>query len=251
VTVYGRYAQRMLEQSDGVRLDAAEPVVLGALQARLDELLAHVKPVRMLDAGCGQNRAVPVASDRYVVGIDISENQVVNNNALDEAIVGDIETSDLGHSCFDAVICWYVLEHIKHPENALLNFKRSLKPHGVLIVAVPHALSIRGLVTRFTPYWFHGWVRRLMDNTASRPEPFPTVMSSSITPKQLCAFARDHGLAIEFLSEFEGWEQKKLRARLRLTGRAFQAIQALVKALSLGTITVGVTDVIVVMQNRG
>lgn len=251
MAVYGGYAQRMLAQSDGVHLDAAEPVVLGALQARLDELLMHTESVQMLDAGCGRNRAVPVASDRYVVGVDISEDQLANNDAVDEAIVGDIQICDLGRSRFDAVICWDVLEHVDRPQEALLNFKSALKSRGVLIVAVPHARSVRGLVTRFTPYWFHRWVRHLMNGAVPRPEPFPTVMSPSITPKRLCAFARDHDLAIEFLSEYEGWEQKKLRSKLRLTGRAFQAIQVLVGALSLGKVTVGVTDAIIVMQKRG
>jgi SAM-dependent methyltransferase len=251
MTVYGSYAQRMLTQSIGTRMDAAEPAVWGALQSRLDELLVHTRPVHMLDAGCGKNRPIPVASDRFVVGVDISEEQLTKNEALNETIVGDIQTCDLGRSRFDAVICWDVLEHVDHPEKALLNFKSALKPHGVLIVAVPHASSIKGLVTRFTPYWFHSWMRRLMTGAVRYVEPFPTVMSPSITPDRLCAFARNHDFAVEFLSEYEGWEQKKLRAKLRLTGGVFQAIEILVKAMSLGRVTVGVTDAIVVMQKRG
>ncbi len=251
MAVYGSYAQRMLTQSIGTRMDAAEPAVWGALQSRLDELLAHTRPVHMLDAGCGKNRPIPVASDRYVVGVDISEEQLAKNDSLNESIVGDIQTCDLGRSRFDAVICWYVLEHLDHPERALLNFKAALKPNGVMIISVPHASSVKGLVTRFTPHWFHIWWRDLMGGTVHRSEPFPTVMSPSITPTRLCAFARDNDLRVEFLSEYEGWEQKKLRAKLRLTGKAFQAIKILVKAMSLGRATVGVTNAIVVMQKQG
>lgn len=245
---YGKYAQRMLAD---VPLDAAEPAVRGALQARLDELLADVKPVHILDAGCGKNRAIPVANDRYVVGVDLSEDQLANNNAVDEAIIGDVQSCDLGRSRFDAAICWYVLEHVDQPEKALLNFQSALKPRGVLILAVPHALSVRGLVTRFTPHRVHKWVRDFMGGSTLRPDPFPTVMSLSITPKRLCAFAREHDFTVEFLSEYEGWEQKKLRAKLKLTGRAFRAVEILIRALSFGTITVSTTDAIVVMQKRG
>jgi SAM-dependent methyltransferase len=241
----------MLSKSHGTPLRAAEPSVLGALQARLDELLAHTNPVLLLDAGCGKNRAVPIADDCYVVGVDIRERQLASNPAIDEAVVGDIQTCELGCSRFDAVICWNVLEHLDHPQKALLNLKSALKPGGVIILAVPHVCSIKGLVTRFTPFWFHSWAwRRLLDAPLS-VEPFPTVMSPAISPPRLCALARNHGLAVEFLSEYEGWEQKKLRSRLRLTGRAFQAIQLLVSALSLGTVTVAATDAIVIMRNLG
>lgn len=249
MTVYGRYAQRMLAETS---LDAAEPAVQRGLQTRLDELLAHAtRPVQMLDAGCGRRRAVPVANDRYVVGVDLSEDQLAHNEAVDEAIIGDIQVCDLGGARFDAVFCWYVLEHLDNPEKALLNLWSALKPNGVLILAVPHARSVRGLVTRFTPHWFHKWIRGLLGGSIDRPDPFPTVMSSAIMPRRLCAFAQRHNLTVEFSSEFECWEQKKLRAKLKLTGGAFQIVEALVRTLSVGVVTIGVTDAIVVMQKRG
>jgi 2-polyprenyl-3-methyl-5-hydroxy-6-metoxy-1,4-benzoquinol methylase len=249
--VYGRYAQRMLSEAGGAALKAAEPVVLGALQARLDELLAQVKPVRLLDAGCGKNRAVPIADECYIVGVDLSEDQLADNTAIDEAIVGDVQTCELGGPRFDAVFCWYVLEHLDHPHQALLNFMSALKPHGVIILAVPHVSSVKGLVTRFTPFWFHDWMLRNILGGTAEADRFPTVMSPLISPQRLRAFAQDHDLSIEFLREYEGWEQKKLRSKLRLTGRAFRAVQLLVSALSFGNVTIAVTDAVVVMQKRG
>lgn len=249
MATYGTFAQKQLSASRGVPLAAAEPVVFAALQARLDELLADVKPVQLLDAGCGKHRPIPIADDCHIVGVDISERQLEDNPAIDEAIVGDIQTCQLGRSRFDAIVCWYVLEHLENPEQALLNFKSALKPRGVIVLAVPHASSIKGLVTRFTPFWFHGWVWRHLLSRQPGVEPFPTFMSLSITPQRLCAFAKDHGLSVEFLSEYEGWEQKKLRSRLRLTGRAFWLLQLLVRCLSFGKITFGVTDAVVVLQS--
>jgi SAM-dependent methyltransferase len=231
-------------------MQAAEPAVLGALQVRLDELLGHIKPVHLLDAGCGKHRAVPVADDCHVVGIDISEDQVADNPAIQEGIVGDIQTCALGRARFDAVICWDVLEHLEHPHAALRNFKFALKPGGVMIIAVPHASSIKGVVTRFTPYWFHGWVWHRLLGVKPAIEPFPTVMSPTIAPRRLCDFAREHDLTVEFLSEYEGWKQKKLRSRLRLTGWTFRVLRSAVRTLSFGTVTFGVTDAVIVMRNH-
>jgi len=249
MAVYGRYAQRMLAESGGLRLSASEPDVHGALQARLDDLLGHLETVQLLDAGCGKHCAVPVARDCHVVGVDVSEEQLARNPAIDEAIVGDLQTCQLGQSRFDAVICWNVLEHLDDPNKALMNFKSALKPGGVIVIGVPHVLSVKGLVTRLTPLWFHGWVwRHLLDGTPPS-ERFPTVMSRSISPKRLREFARANGFAVELLREYEGWPQKKLRGRLGLTGRAFRAIQTLVGMLSLGSVTCAATDVVVVLRN--
>jgi SAM-dependent methyltransferase len=246
---FGRWEQRMLSAT-GTSMEAVEPSILGALQARLDELLADTsRPLKLLDAGCGKHRAVPVADECHVVGIDINESQLANNPAIDEVIVGDIQTCELGLSRFDAVICWDVLEHLDHPHRALLNFISALQPGGVMILAVPHVRSIKGAVTRFTPFWVHGWVWHVLD-IKPEIEPFPTVMSPSITPDRLRAFARNNDLAIEFSAEYEGWKQKKLRSRLRVTGRAFQVVRLIVRVLSLGTVTVGVTDAVIVMQKR-
>jgi 2-polyprenyl-3-methyl-5-hydroxy-6-metoxy-1,4-benzoquinol methylase len=249
---YGKFARRMLAEAGGPLLQAAEPAVLSGLQARLDELLAEAqRPVQLLDAGCGKHREIPIADDCYVVGVDISSQQLENNTAVDEAILGDIQACELGRSRFDAVVCWYVLEHVDDPRRAILNMKMALKPGGVMILAVPHAFSVKGLVTRFTPFWFHGWVWHHVLGRKRIAQPFPTVMAPMIAPQNLGEFARENGLSVEFLAEYEGWEQKKLRSRLRLTGRAFKLVEAAVRALSFGKSTVGVTDALIVLRNQG
>lgn len=246
----GRFAQRMLRASSGTPLTAAEPLVFGAVQGRLDGLLAHASPVQLLDAGCGQNRPVPVAKNCYVVGVDLSEGELLHNTAVNEAIVGDIQTCVLGSSRFDAVLCWNVLEHLVDPRAALGNLVSALKPGGVLILAVPHPFSIKGIVTRFTPFWFHRWVWDHLLDRSLKAEPFPTVMSSSIAPGSLRTFAHEHGLSVALCSEYEGWEQKLLRSRLRLTGKGFRGIQVVVRALSFGTVTAAVTDVVFVLRKQ-
>jgi SAM-dependent methyltransferase len=245
---FGKWAQRRLLESSGRSLQAAEPKVYGALQECLDRLLEDVKPVRMLDAGCGKKRPVPIARERYVVGLDISGSQLEKNSALDEGILGDVQTYPLEPEDFDAVVCWNVLEHVEKPRLALRNFERALKPGGVLVMAVPHVRSIKGVVTRYTPFWFHKLAWRRLFGVEPSFEPFPTVMSGDIAPPQLEAFAHESGLVVEFFTMYESWQQKSLRGRLGLGDRAFRLVRNAVKLLSFGVITADATDVLVVMS---
>ncbi len=227
-------------------LEPVEKDLFTALQARLEELLGHVRPVRVLDAGCGHRLYVPVAEERYVVGIDIEPSQLRDD--LDEAIVGDLQTYDLGRGRFDAVICWNVLEHVADPPLVLRKFVDALAPGGVVILALPHVASAKGLITKYSPQWFHDWVWTHLLGAGPSHEAFPTVLSWSLAPTRLKRFARESGLSVEFLEEYEAWPQKRIRRKLRLEGRAFRALAGLVRLLSFGRITIAATDVIFVMR---
>jgi len=49
--------------------------------------------------------------------------------------------SDFPEVSFDAITLWHVLEHVTDLEDSLSFFKNKLKPHGVLIIAVPNHTS--------------------------------------------------------------------------------------------------------------
>ena len=231
------------------RLGSLEPVddeVRGRLQACLEELLPERRPLRVLDAGCGKRLVVPIAEDTYVVGIDIEAAQLRAD--LDEALVGDLQTYDLGRSRFDAIFCWYVLEHIADPEIVVRKFAEALTPGGVLVVAVPHVASVKGLVTKYTPQWFHDWMWSRVFGAGPHHEAFPTVLSRSLTPKALRRQAAAEGLLVAFLAEFEAWPQKRIRRKLRLKGRLFAALASLVRIASFGKATIAVTDMVMVLH---
>jgi SAM-dependent methyltransferase len=227
-------------------LEPIEPALFSSLQARLDQLLADVRPVRVLDAGCGHRLYVPLAEDRYVVGIDIEPSQLRED--LDEAIVGDLQTLNLGVAHFDAVICWNVLEHLSDPMLVIRKFIDALTPGGVAILAMPHVASVKGLVTKYTPHWFHGWVWRHLLGAGPQHEEFPTVLSRSLAPARLQRYARRAGLSVEFLAPYEAWPQKKIRRKLRLGPKSFALFSRLVAVISLGRVTIGATDLIIVLR---
>lgn len=244
---FGLWQQQQLEKTAGRGVEAAEPDVLRAVQARLDGLLAGVEgPVRILDAGCGKQLQIPIAADRHVVGIDISPEQVARNTEVDEGIVGNVQTHDFEPASFDAVVCWNVLEHLEDPRAALLNFERSLKPGGVLVLAGPHPHSFKGTVTKVTPFWVHklAWRRLLPGQPAL--ERFPTHMSGLGAPDQLTQALGELGLRVELLTMYEGWEQRAFRRKAGPAGGAFRTGIRAVEAASLGSVLADVTDFVLV-----
>jgi 2-polyprenyl-3-methyl-5-hydroxy-6-metoxy-1,4-benzoquinol methylase len=168
------------------------------LQAVLDDRLRGRAGLRVLEAGCGSTSHVRLPPDATLVGIDISQKQLDRNARLAERIRGDVQAHDLGVASFDVIICWDVLEHLPYPERALERFVRALRPDGLLVLALPHALSFKGMVTKLTPHAFHVWFyRRILGQPLAGTEdraPFPTFMRAAIAPHRLVRFAEAHGL---------------------------------------------------------
>lgn len=107
-----------------------------------------------LDLGCGKgNVTVPLASLGYnMIGIDISSDnikvakvkQITKDNPT--FLIGDAENFVLEKGDFDFVVCSEVLEHLKHPENALNSINEVLKEGGLLIVTVPNGYGPYSLI---------------------------------------------------------------------------------------------------------
>lgn len=131
-------------------------------QQVLDSLLANVPAPKILEAGCGSATHYQFKTNSELVGIDISQKQLDHNKAISEKILGDIQTYDLSDSNFDAVICHFVLEHLDHPEKALVNFIRGLSDKGVIVIVAPILFSVGGLLGKFTPLWFHVFACRVL-----------------------------------------------------------------------------------------
>jgi SAM-dependent methyltransferase len=104
-----------------------------------------VKGSRTLDAGCGEGygSAILAQSASEVLSIDISPDTIESASGKYIApnlkyIVMDVENINIDPGTFDAVVCFEVFEHIKHPENMLFGIKNILKAGGVLIISTPN-----------------------------------------------------------------------------------------------------------------
>lgn len=199
------------------------------------------KPLRILEAGCGQKWDLKLGSTPYVLtGVDLDEKALnIRVNVvkdLHEQIVGDLRSVQLSESAYDVIFSSYVLEHIPRAEAVLANFVRWVKQDGLMIIQVPDPHSVKGFVTRVTPHWFHiFYYRRIRGvKTAGMPGhgPYPTHYERVISRQGMREFCDRNGLKIE--AEFGcGWRQHGKG----VVGTAIQVFQRTLSLLSLGTLS--------------
>jgi SAM-dependent methyltransferase len=114
----------------------------------------------ILDAGCGTGlnlRHLPKGS----VGIDINpRNVALLQDRLPDHVVleGDVEHLPFVNGSFGTVLCTEVIEHIPDPSAALAEYRRVLRPGGVLVGSVPARSMI--------------WKLRFLSSTCPHSEPF-------------------------------------------------------------------------------
>ncbi len=172
------------------------------------------------EAGGGSSSFLPVdvLSRSHVTVVDIDEDQVRNNTYADEAILGDVQTYRFGSDTFDVVICYNVIEHLPDVEAALLNFRDALKRGGMILIGAPNPRSLSGVVTKYSPHWFHVWFYRHVrgDKKAGLPghAPFPTLFHPLVTLSNLDTFAEQHGLQIIYRKQYESPRYPEMRLRM-------------------------------------
>jgi SAM-dependent methyltransferase len=113
---------------------------------------------RVLDIGAGRRPTVPAAERPpgcTYVGLDVSPSELAQapKGAYDETITGDVTVhrAEL-ERCFDIVLCWQVLEHVKPLADALENIRSYLVPSGRFVGQLSGAFSPFGLVNRAVPH---------------------------------------------------------------------------------------------------
>ena len=114
------------------------------------------RSVSVLEAGGGsrthlREQMLNIAS---VTTVDISAEQLARNTYADFKIEADLEKFEPERS-YDVVIMFQVLEHLQNADRALENLARACADDGFVVVGSPYMRSFSGMVTRFTPHWFH------------------------------------------------------------------------------------------------
>jgi SAM-dependent methyltransferase len=174
-------------------------------QERLSEIINRLPgPLAILEAGCGRHWGLKLSVPYVLTGIDTDPEalrvRVEKKKDLDIPILGDLRTIDLPPRSYDVIYCSWVLEHISGAVQVLENFERWLKPGGLLIVRVPDRDSMFGIVTRFTPFWFHIWYYRWINGVKSAGQPghspYPTHYDAVISRHGFEQFCKDHHLSL-------------------------------------------------------
>jgi len=111
---------------------------------------------RILDVGCGRGVALRALAKAGLEahGFERSRDAIQGlDRKVQVRIADDLAAADYPADCFDTVIIWHVLEHVRNPHEVLFEIARILKPGGRVIVAVPNYSSLQSRWAGSA--WFH------------------------------------------------------------------------------------------------
>jgi ubiquinone/menaquinone biosynthesis C-methylase UbiE len=170
---------------------------------RIRQVAAERHHTRILEAGCGNHWQFDLTGlNISLTGIDVDSEALrirqETHGDLDACIVGDLRTAELDPDSYDVIYCSFVLEHIEGVETVLDNFRRWIRPGGLIIIKVPDRDSVYGFITRMTPYWFHVFYKRYIMSkpNAGKPGfgPYPTVHDRIISRRHFQEYLSKHSI---------------------------------------------------------
>jgi SAM-dependent methyltransferase len=130
-------------------LALAKSLAPTALYRRLDPFEASIQDfvrvvaantpsqTRVLDAGAGECRFKPLFAHTRYVGVDFAQGDRAWNYSRLDAIAR-LEELPFPDGSFERVLSIVVLEHTPEPPRVIQEFRRVLKPGGMLHIVVPH-----------------------------------------------------------------------------------------------------------------
>ena len=223
-----------------------------SLQGVIDNYTQGRKELNVLEAGCGSSTRVDLPESARIAGIDISKKQLERNEMLDEKICGDIQTHTLPAGKYHVIISWFVLEHVANPVQALRNFVEALQKDGLIILALPNVYSLKGFVTKFTPYFIHvAFYRYILGQKDAGEDdtvPFPTYLRFSISPRSLKKYAAEHGLSVAYFQLYDGKMQQRLLERNIFARWLYIFLGGLVKIISMNRLDLVNNNFAIVLQ---
>jgi len=242
--------QALLELAPGEARDSLL-AVHGILGSRLP-------PARLsiYEAGGGSTSFLPldVLRRAHVTVVDIDEDQIRNNDYAQDAIRGDVQVHRFAPGSFDLVICYNVIEHLPDVGAALGRFCEALKQDGLMFIGAPNPNSLSGVVTKYSPHWFHVWFYRHVrgKKQAGQPgePPFPTFFHPLVTLSNLEAYANAHGLEVTYLKEFESPRFPEMRTRKPALAALLDAVATVMNFLIPGKRDVRHGDYHVILRKR-
>jgi len=242
----------------------AEFLELGLVECEARDCLVELHGVlqRLLDrpglsiyeAGGGSTSFLPrsLLAGADVTVVDIDPEQLANNVYAHHRIQGDIQRYALPRNSFDLVACYNVIEHLPDVEAALRRFFECVRAGGLVVIGAPNPASLSGMVTRFTPHWFHVWYYRHIvgKQSAGLPgePPFPVYFHHLVWPARLKAFARRAGFEVVFERKYESPRYAEMRARRPMLGAVIDLAANALNVLALNRIDVRQGDYHLVLR---
>jgi SAM-dependent methyltransferase len=213
------------------------------LAAAIREMAHPDRPIRVLEAGCGQRW--PIALDGvelHITGVDTDEEAMRirrdTNGDLDVEIVGDLRTVDLPPSAFDVVYCSYVLEHVDGAEVVLDRLVAATSPGGRIIIRIPDGKTVYGFLVRHSPHRAHVLYKRYIEGfkDAGKPghAPYPTIYDPVVSLPGMRDYVNGHGLRVVQAWGSNAWV-KNFGPAAKLVALATRAAAAVTRGRLRGT----------------
>jgi SAM-dependent methyltransferase len=239
--------------------EVSTKTALERVQASVGAAVSGRSGLRVLDAGCGSDSAragfpVPDAfNDAHVVGIDVSSEALDRNALLDERIVADLQSWRAPAQSYDVVVSWDVLEHLSDPMRAVRNLAQAVAPGGILVIGIPHVWSLKGLVTKLTPFWFHRFAYRTifgLGETGTEGGPFRTHLRLTLAPVQLQGRVEELGFETKVAVVYGSDAIGEIFGSRRWLARLWDLGSRLTEAVSLGRVRANATEVAFVFERH-
>jgi SAM-dependent methyltransferase len=247
----------MTAQKMGIVTNVKEAVLPDVALREVREFIADKfrgEYVRIYEAGGGSLSVLPLSSlnKPAISVVDIDETQLRNNGYADTKILGDIQTYVFPPNSFDLIVCYNVIEHLPAVDQAIQQFHHALAPGGLVFIGAPNPESLFGLVTKYSPHWFHVWFYRviLRHKDAGKPGhlPFRTFYHPIVSPKALLDFCKQIGFEPIYFNLYIGSNYTSLRQTRPFVGSLVAAGLGLMNALTFGRFNLDHGDYHVVLQ---
>lgn len=228
--------------------------IVAGIVADYDPRTSTAQPLRLLEAGGGSDCWLPLPLGAEITTIDISPEQLAKNTYAHEKLLGDLETYDYGDRRYDLIVCWDVLEHLRHPEAALQRLAAVLSPDGQIVIKGPLQNTLKGLVTRYTPHTFHVLFYRhvLGSEHAGKPgyAPFKAHLAAASAPETITQLLARDGVTVDTLRGFETIQVTAIAAKSRALLAVYRAGEVLLSVLTLGRFKSRMTDFFLIAHRK-
>jgi ubiquinone/menaquinone biosynthesis C-methylase UbiE len=178
---------------------AADQTVFGPIKKVLDQRLHP--GAKVLDAGSGKGTWF-LRDYRQTIGLLVDVDiEVPKERTADTFIIGDLERLPIKDSSFDIIVCYFVIEHLRHPRMVFEEFWRVLSNAGILVFKTPCIIAPMFLLSRHIPHLWHKTIKRAIEGT-EESDVFPTYYRCN-TAKKIDHTLITAGFQRETLNSFE------------------------------------------------
>lgn len=162
----------------------------------------------VLEAGGGSVSHFDLPEGCRLLTLDILAGQLLRNETKTYKIQGDLHKIPLHDNSVQQVVCFNVIEHLDDPDSALNEMLRILNSGGVLILGFPDRNSLKGIITRFTPTWFHRlyyrWIVRKPDSGDGHFDVFSTTFRGIVSGNKMKRWLSSQNMHLLYYSEYDG-----------------------------------------------